>query len=176
MIAYRKRCSAGEGRVSGPRQGLEGIHSQRHRQLRHRRAPRRPYRSILLQAGGVRTTPRSSEGSNETPGSANDHHRIVPSGKASHGKLLGVLSSEAKLLACSPPYFFVCGHWLMLIFLSTFPTRRVHLFIKTAAVRKLRRQFKSGALSAEEYERAIDQQISYAIGIQASVKHVVGGH
>lgn len=64
----------------------------------------------------------------------------------------------------------------MLIFLSTFPTRHVHLFIKTAAVRKLRRQFKSGALSAEEYERAIDQQISYAIGIQASVKHVVGGH
>lgn len=35
-------------------------------------------------------------------------------------------------------------------------------------MRKLRREFKSGALSAEDYERAIDQQISYAIGIQAS--------
>lgn len=33
-------------------------------------------------------------------------------------------------------------------------------------MRKLRREFKGGKLSAQDYERAIDQQISYAIGIQ----------
>ena len=37
---------------------------------------------------------------------------------------------------------------------------------QTAAVRKLRRDFKSGSISAEDYERAIDRQISYAIGVQ----------
>ncbi len=63
-----------------------------------------------------------------------------------------------------------------MMFFSTFTPRCSFVHpIKTAAVRKLRRQFKSGALSAEEYERAIDQQISYAIGIQASVKRVARG-
>lgn len=38
---------------------------------------------------------------------------------------------------------------------------------QTAAVRKLRRDFKSGALSSADYEKAIDQQIAFAIGVQA---------
>ncbi|CAN0165448.1 unnamed protein product, partial [Scytosiphon promiscuus] len=53
--------------------------------------------------------------------------------------------------------------------LPVLPTTTIGSFPQTAAVRKLRRQFKSGTLSAEEYERAIDQQISYAIGIQEAL-------
>ncbi|CBN73953.1 5-methyltetrahydropteroyltriglutamate--homocysteine S-methyltransferase [Ectocarpus siliculosus] len=53
--------------------------------------------------------------------------------------------------------------------LPVLPTTTIGSFPQTAAVRKLRREFKSGALSAEDYERAIDQQISYAIGIQEAL-------
>ncbi|CAN0105875.1 unnamed protein product [Ascophyllum nodosum] len=53
--------------------------------------------------------------------------------------------------------------------LPILPTTTIGSFPQTAAVRKLRRDFKSGSISAEDYERAIDRQISYAIGVQEAL-------
>ncbi|CAN0380471.1 unnamed protein product, partial [Laminaria digitata] len=53
--------------------------------------------------------------------------------------------------------------------LPVLPTTTIGSFPQTAAVRKLRREFKAGTLSGDAYERAIDQQISFAIGIQEAL-------
>lgn len=53
--------------------------------------------------------------------------------------------------------------------LPVLPTTTIGSFPQTAAVRKLRREFKSGAMSQVDYEKAIDQQIAYAIGIQEAL-------
>jgi len=49
------------------------------------------------------------------------------------------------------------------------PTTTIGSFPQTAAVRRLRTQWKKGTLTKEEYEAAIDQQIAYAIGIQEAL-------
>lgn len=52
----------------------------------------------------------------------------------------------------------------------TAPSPAVGSFPQTAEVRRLRAQLKSGALTRPEYERAIDQQIALAIGIQVGAR------
>lgn len=49
------------------------------------------------------------------------------------------------------------------------PTTTIGSFPQTKAVRKLRTQRKKGLLSEEEYNAAIDQHISYAIGLQEAL-------
>ena len=46
------------------------------------------------------------------------------------------------------------------------PTTTIGSFPQTAAIRRLRTQFKKGILSQAQYEAAIDLQIAYAIGMQ----------
>ena len=49
------------------------------------------------------------------------------------------------------------------------PTTTIGSFPQTAEIRKLRAQWKKGSLSTADYEAAMDQQISFCIGIQEAL-------
>lgn len=53
-----------------------------------------------------------------------------------------------------------------LLNLPILPTTTIGSFPQTGPIRALRKQFKSGSISQEDYETQIDQQIAYNIGIQ----------
>ncbi len=55
-----------------------------------------------------------------------------------------------------------------------FPTTSIGSFPQTAEVRRLRLQYNKGMLTREQYERLIDLQIAYAMGIQVRVGWVQG--
>lgn len=49
------------------------------------------------------------------------------------------------------------------------PTTTIGSFPQTKAIRQLRSKHKKGLLSEDEYKKAIDQQIAYAIGVQEAL-------
>lgn len=56
-----------------------------------------------------------------------------------------------------------------LVGVPTLPTTTIGSFPQTSAIRRLRTQRKKGILSTAQYEAAIDQQISYAVGLQEAL-------
>jgi len=53
--------------------------------------------------------------------------------------------------------------------LPSLPTTTIGSFPQTAEIRKLRAQWKKGTISTADYEKAIDQQIAFCIGIQEGI-------
>eukprot|EP00980_Cylindrotheca_fusiformis_P011976 scaffold2830_cov131-Cylindrotheca_fusiformis.AAC.97 len=56
-----------------------------------------------------------------------------------------------------------------LVGLPALPTTTIGSFPQTTEIRRLRTQWKKGTLTTEQYQAAIDQQISYAIGLQEAL-------